>query len=90
MLDPGAFSFLSSFRFPVPSCFRDLIPDPILVIRLQLSTRKKDYVIDALEPSVRDGLEALNEFFTDPEWVKVRFSPSSVMRAVGATGGREY
>ncbi|POY71841.1 hypothetical protein BMF94_5202 [Rhodotorula taiwanensis] len=38
---------------------------------MQLSTRKKDYVIDALDPSVRDGLEALNEFLTDPEWVKV-------------------
>lgn len=39
---------------------------------MQLSTREKDYVIDALEPGVRDNLEALNEFFTDPEWVKVR------------------
>lgn len=37
-----------------------------------MSTRRKDYVIDALDPSVRDGLEALNEFLTDPEWVKVR------------------
>lgn len=38
----------------------------------QLSTRTKDYVIDALEPAVRDNLDSLNEFFTDPEWVKVR------------------
>lgn len=44
-------------------------PDSCLT---QLSTRKKDYVIDALEPGVRDNLEALNEFFTDPKWVKVR------------------
>ncbi|KAG0667231.1 exosome nuclease subunit [Rhodotorula mucilaginosa] len=44
---------------------------------IQLSTRKKDYVIDALEPSVRDGLEALNEFFTDPEWVKVLHGANS-------------
>lgn len=83
-------SFAPLFRRPSRTSLRDLIPSLIAVVRLQLSTRKKDYVIDALEPSVRDGLEALNEFFTDPEWVKVRFSPSSVMRAVGATGGREY
>ncbi|KAL8286391.1 hypothetical protein RQP46_004408 [Phenoliferia psychrophenolica] len=38
---------------------------------IQLSTRKKDYVIDALDPSVRDDLELLNEFFTDPSWIKV-------------------
>ncbi|BGP15799.1 hypothetical protein JCM10213_005719 [Rhodosporidiobolus nylandii] len=38
---------------------------------IQLSTRKKDYVIDALDPAVRDNLDQLNEFFTDPEWVKV-------------------
>ncbi|GAA5849606.1 hypothetical protein JCM8547_000509 [Rhodosporidiobolus lusitaniae] len=38
---------------------------------IQLSTRKKDYVIDALEPAVRDNLDQLNEFFTDPAWVKV-------------------
>ncbi|GAA5877680.1 hypothetical protein JCM3774_006640 [Rhodotorula dairenensis] len=44
---------------------------------IQLSTRKKDYVIDALEPSVRDGLEALNEFLTDPEWVKVLHGANS-------------
>lgn len=28
-------------------------------------------MIDVLDPSVRDGLEALNEFFADPNWVKV-------------------
>ncbi|BHF59344.1 Exosome component 10 [Sparganum proliferum] len=36
---------------------------------LQLSTRNKDYVIDAL--AVRDHLECLNEVFTDPGIVKV-------------------
>ncbi|GAA6027640.1 hypothetical protein JCM8097_007960 [Rhodosporidiobolus ruineniae] len=44
---------------------------------IQLSTRKKDYVIDALEPSVRDNLDGLNEFFTDPEWIKVLHGASS-------------
>ena len=39
--------------------------------RDQLSTREKDYVIDAIDPQVRDSLEALNEFFTDPSWIKV-------------------
>lgn len=29
-------------------------------------------MIDVLDPSVRDNLEALNEFFTDPAWIKVR------------------
>lgn len=38
---------------------------------LQLSTRRKDYVIDALDPAVRDALEGLNEFFADPNWIKV-------------------
>ena len=42
---------------------------------LKLSTREKDYVIDALEPSVRDELDTLNEFFADPSWIKV--SPPS-------------
>ncbi|BGP39731.1 exosome nuclease subunit [Rhodotorula kratochvilovae] len=44
---------------------------------IQLSTRSKDYVIDALEPAVRDGLDSLNEFFTNPEWVKVLHGASS-------------
>ncbi|GJN89022.1 hypothetical protein Rhopal_001996-T1 [Rhodotorula paludigena] len=44
---------------------------------IQLSTRTKDYVIDALEPSVRDGLDQLNEFFTNPEWIKVLHGASS-------------
>ncbi|GAA5982175.1 hypothetical protein JCM10908_004768 [Rhodotorula pacifica] len=44
---------------------------------IQLSTRKKDYVIDTLDPEVRDNLEALNEFFTDPEWVKVLHGANS-------------
>ncbi|GAA5885651.1 hypothetical protein JCM6882_007512 [Rhodosporidiobolus microsporus] len=44
---------------------------------MQLSTRKKDYVIDVLDPSVRDNLDSLNEFFTDPEWVKVLHGASS-------------
>ncbi|GAA6007664.1 hypothetical protein JCM10207_004833 [Rhodosporidiobolus poonsookiae] len=48
-----------------------------LTCLIQLSTRRKDYVIDALEPSVRDGLEALNEFFTDPEWIKVLHGANS-------------
>ncbi|KAK4051155.1 exosome nuclease subunit [Microbotryomycetes sp. JL201] len=38
---------------------------------MQLSTRDKDYVIDVLEPTVRDNLERLNVFLTDPSWVKV-------------------
>ncbi|SCV67433.1 BQ2448_5044 [Microbotryum intermedium] len=38
---------------------------------IQLSTRTQDYVIDALDPVVRDLLEGLNEFTTDPEWIKV-------------------
>ncbi|KAK4704946.1 exosome complex exonuclease RRP6, partial [Phenoliferia sp. Uapishka_3] len=42
-----------------------------LTCLIQLSTRKKDYVIDALDPAVRDDLELLNEFFTDPSWIKV-------------------
>ncbi|GAA5903805.1 hypothetical protein JCM8208_006584 [Rhodotorula glutinis] len=44
---------------------------------IQLSTRSKDYVIDALEPTVRDNLDCLNEFFTDPEWIKVLHGASS-------------
>ncbi|GAA5821490.1 hypothetical protein JCM3770_000597 [Rhodotorula araucariae] len=44
---------------------------------IQLSTRTKDYVIDALEPAVRDNLDSLNEFFTNPEWVKVLHGASS-------------
>ncbi|KAM0754789.1 hypothetical protein T439DRAFT_309597 [Meredithblackwellia eburnea MCA 4105] len=42
-----------------------------LTCLIQLSTRKKDYVIDPLDPSVRDNLEQLNEFFADPDWIKV-------------------
>ncbi|SCZ93871.1 BZ3500_MvSof-1268-A1-R1_Chr6-3g08938 [Microbotryum saponariae] len=38
---------------------------------IQLSTRTQDYVIDALDPIVRDLLERLNEFTTDPDWIKV-------------------
>ncbi|BGP24306.1 exosome complex exonuclease RRP6 [Rhodotorula toruloides] len=38
---------------------------------MQLSTRKKDYIIDAIDAGVRENLESLNEFFTDPEWIKV-------------------
>ncbi|BGO99413.1 hypothetical protein RTG_02115 [Rhodotorula toruloides ATCC 204091] len=38
---------------------------------IQLSTRKKDYIIDAIDPGVRENLESLNEFFTNPEWIKV-------------------
>ncbi|GAA5957994.1 hypothetical protein JCM21900_004740 [Sporobolomyces salmonicolor] len=44
---------------------------------IQLSTRKKDYVIDALNPGVRDDLEGLNEFFTDPNWIKVLHGANS-------------
>ncbi|GAA5968740.1 hypothetical protein JCM11641_000716 [Rhodosporidiobolus odoratus] len=44
---------------------------------IQLSTRNKDYVIDALDPAVRDTLDLLNEFFTDPEWVKVLHGANS-------------
>jgi len=29
-------------------------------------------VIDAINPGVRENLEGLNEFFTDPSWIKVR------------------
>jgi exosome complex exonuclease RRP6 len=38
---------------------------------LQLSTRRKDYVVDVLDPAVRDALEGLNEFFANPTWIKV-------------------
>ncbi|GAA5993109.1 hypothetical protein JCM5350_007220 [Sporobolomyces pararoseus] len=44
---------------------------------IQLSTRKKDYVIDTVNPEVRDSLEMLNEFFTDPAWVKVLHGANS-------------
>ncbi|GAA5904282.1 exosome nuclease subunit RRP6 [Sporobolomyces salmoneus] len=44
---------------------------------IQLSTRKKDYVIDAINPEVRDSLEVLNEFFTDPTWIKVLHGANS-------------
>ncbi|GAA5963691.1 hypothetical protein JCM3765_003546 [Sporobolomyces pararoseus] len=44
---------------------------------IQLSTRKKDYVIDTVNPEVRDSLEMLNEFFTDPEWIKVLHGANS-------------
>ncbi|GAA5830737.1 hypothetical protein JCM11251_001059 [Rhodosporidiobolus azoricus] len=44
---------------------------------MQLSTRKKDYVIDVLNPGVRDNLDSLNEFFTDPNWIKVLHGASS-------------
>lgn len=37
-----------------------------------MSTRHKDYVIDVLDPGVRDEIEILNEFFADSSWVKVR------------------
>jgi len=29
-------------------------------------------VIDTINPGVRENLEVLNEFFTDPTWIKVR------------------
>ncbi|KAM0787605.1 hypothetical protein ACM66B_003673 [Microbotryomycetes sp. NB124-2] len=38
---------------------------------MQLSTRDKDYVIDVLNPGVRDNLERLNVVLADPSWVKV-------------------
>ncbi|GAA6024428.1 hypothetical protein JCM11491_001731 [Sporobolomyces phaffii] len=44
---------------------------------IQLSTREKDYVIDALDPQVRDSLEDLNEFLTDPAWIKVLHGANS-------------
>ncbi|GAA5884176.1 hypothetical protein JCM16303_005955 [Sporobolomyces ruberrimus] len=44
---------------------------------IQLSTRKKDYVIDTIDPKVRDSLEVLNEFFTDPTWIKVLHGANS-------------
>ncbi|GAA5940043.1 exosome nuclease subunit RRP6 [Sporobolomyces koalae] len=44
---------------------------------IQLSTRKKDYVIDAINPGVREHLEDLNEFLTDPTWIKVLHGANS-------------
>ncbi|GAA6062191.1 hypothetical protein JCM10212_006472, partial [Sporobolomyces blumeae] len=38
---------------------------------IQLSTREKDYVIDTLDPGVREHLEIMNEFLADPSWIKV-------------------
>ena len=41
-----------------------------LTCLIQLSTRNKDFVIDAL--ALRDDLECLNDIFTKPKVVKVR------------------
>ena len=41
-----------------------------LVCLMQISTRKKDWIIDTLKPW-REDLQILNEVFTDPNIVKV-------------------
>lgn len=51
---------------------------------IQLSTRKKDYVIDVLDPAVRDGLEDLNEYFADPSWIKVSSQEPFLLRRAHA------
>lgn len=38
---------------------------------MQISTREEDWIVDLLV--IRDELHALNEIFTDPKIVKVRF-----------------
>ncbi len=43
------------------------------VCLMQISTREKDWVIDTLVPEVREELSILNEVFTDPKVVKVRY-----------------
>lgn len=43
-----------------------------LVSLMQISTRTKDWVVDTLKPWRRD-LQVLNEVFTDPNILKVRY-----------------
>ena len=48
-----------------------------LVSLMQISTRKKDWVVDTLKPWRRD-LQVLNEVFTDPNTLKVRYASNFV------------
>ncbi|EPQ54765.1 hypothetical protein GLOTRDRAFT_77494 [Gloeophyllum trabeum ATCC 11539] len=41
------------------------------VCLMQISTREEDFVVDCLEPSIREEMESLNEVFTDAQVVKV-------------------
>lgn len=38
---------------------------------MQISTREEDFVVDLIEPGVRELIPELNEIFTDPAVVKV-------------------
>lgn len=71
----GGFTCLIQVRAKGCECLRG--KELTTVSCPQLSTRSKDYVIDALDPGVRDDLEELNEFFADPTWIKVRFETTS-------------
>jgi exosome complex exonuclease RRP6 len=39
---------------------------------MQISTRHEDWVVDVLEPEVRDSISGLNRVATNPNIVKVR------------------
>jgi exosome complex exonuclease RRP6 len=39
---------------------------------MQISTREEDWIIDLLEPDLREEVGILNEVFTDPKIVKVK------------------
>jgi exosome complex exonuclease RRP6 len=43
------------------------------VCLMQISTRLEDFVVDTLVPEVRAKMEELNEVFTDPKIIKVRW-----------------
>jgi exosome complex exonuclease RRP6 len=45
---------------------------------MQISTREEDWVVDVLEPEVRDSMASLNSVFTDPNIVKVAHSFESL------------
>jgi exosome complex exonuclease RRP6 len=42
------------------------------VCLMQISTREKDWIVDTLK--LRGELQVLNEVFTDPKIIKVRFA----------------
>lgn len=62
------------------------------VCLMQISTRKKDWIVDTLK--LRGELQILNQVFCDPRIIKVRLSPlkpelssSQLMHAPGAPRG---
>ena len=48
------------------------------VCLMQISTREEDWIIDLLEPDLREEVGILNEVFTNPKIVKVSLIKSVI------------